>query len=160
VPCSHSLGIASRHVLLSRPSVNSIARRQHRSTVESRLHSRCRILTNSTKHCSCLTSNWYTVNWRIPSKRSNLLDSGPLATWSGTVLAQENLGFCSRSSNPGAYFAHPRTPSVNYHAVSLAAFAWRCHCGDQYRVLWGNHHSVLFHLFARGRRYYAALTTR
>jgi len=33
-------------------------------------------------------------------------------------------------------------------------------CGDQYCVFWGDHYSVLFHLYATGRHCYAARATR
>jgi len=33
-------------------------------------------------------------------------------------------------------------------------------CGDEYWVFWGDHYSVLFHLYARGLHCYAARATR
>jgi len=50
----------------------------------------CHILTNSTKHCSSLTSNWHTT-WRTLSKHNVVLDSGPLASWYENLMSSVKL---------------------------------------------------------------------
>jgi len=51
----------------------------NKAIVDIRLRPQCRILTNSTKHCSCLMPNWYgTATWRT-SKHNVFRES---AHWS------------------------------------------------------------------------------
>jgi len=52
----------------------------NKAIVDIRLRPWCRILTISTKHCSCLTFNWYRHYWRT-LLNNVVLDSGPLVPW-------------------------------------------------------------------------------
>ena len=81
----------------------------NKAVIDCRLHSWCRIMTNSTKHCSCLTSKWYSsATWRTSSKDNVFRDS---AYWSHGMktwrhLYDQNYTTCHNTIRGGPIHGH------------------------------------------------------